>query len=393
MMKVLFISPEFPCPPSGGGRKRVCCFLKHLSRLGADIELLTFATGAQLEYKNSLDGFCSKVHLVEYKEPSFSAKIKRICSLKAYDFDDRFFQKLVELAPERFAVIHLIKSQMAEYVYPLKKKRALPIIIDLWACGLKGSLGDFRYEENIFRKMIIFSRIPRYAISDFRMYRSFNNFTVASEECKKYILERHPGKNVCVAPSGIEPEDIRPFQEGLSPVNTLIFTGDMSFFPNVDAMLYFAKDIYPSIKRQIPEVKLYIVGKDPGKEILRLGQDDHSIIVTGYVEDIYEYLAKSSIYVVPLRCGSGIRTKILEAMASGLAVVATDISVEGIKVSDGINILLAKTSADFVSKAAELLRNPARAKNIADHAKDLVGQEYLWETSAKKIFDFYQDLL
>jgi len=391
MIKALFILPDLPYPPIGGGRKRMHHLFKHLNNLGLSIELLSLAPPDKINQKNQLSHICKKVHLIKAESANFIKKGKRFFSLQAYEFNNDFFKKMLELNPNRFDFIFVAKPQMVHYVYPLRNSITCPIIIDLWGAGLKGALGEFIYERALFKKILTFFRIPRYVLSDSKMYRSFNNFTVVSGEIKNYILKRNPNKKVCVLPTCIETE-LR-MAEGINKeTGNLIFTADMAAFTNIDAMLYFTRRIYPIIKRKVPRVKLFIVGANPPGEIRKLAEVDETITVTGFVEDVNECLKKAFIYVAPFRCASGLKTNVLEAMAAGLPVVTTTIASEGIAVKNGENIILADNPQSFSSEVIKLVEDSQKAQLIGKKAKKLILENYNGEKIAKKLLEFYREI-
>ena len=147
---------------------------------------------------------------------------------------------------------------------------------------------------------------------------------------------------------------------------------------NVNAVLYFSDEIYPSIKEKIPDIKLYIVGRNPPEKIRQLTLDE-SIIVTGYVEDVRPYLSKSSIIVVPMLSGTGIKNKILEPMAMKKPVISTSIGARGLDVTSGDNIVIADHPMEFAINVVELLNDERLRRKIACNGRKLVEIKYSWE--------------
>jgi len=164
-----------------------------------------------------------------------------------------------------------------------------------------------------------------------------------------------------------------------------VFTGSMDWMPNEDGILYFVDAILPLIRKQRPKVKLWIVGRRPGKKILALAESDPGIEVTGRVDDIRPSIAKGSVYIVPLRVGGGTRLKIFEAMAMGKAVVSTTIGAEGLPVTNGSDIILADEPAHFADEVYRLLGSPAERKRIGDAARRIVEEKYSWAAVARHV--------
>lgn len=386
-MKILFVTPEIPSS-YGGGRQRMFFMMKYLSNLGAEIHLLSLADkSSRIE---EIRDWCKDLHLVEKKE-SFKDKAKNLVFFRAYTFFPGFKKVLSEFNLSHFDLIHVQKFQIAEY---FKNVKDVPVVIDLWACGLSGSWYEFVYEKNFLRKLIKLSRIPKFYLADIRYYNSFKYFFVVSKEAKEYILRRYPQKKVYIVPSGIESEKF-----SLDPVDlekekhNLVFSGDMSFFQNIDTVRYFAKKIFPLIKKRIKDAKFFIVGKEPVKEVISLAKKDPAIVVTGFVKDMSEYLRNASIFAAPIRTGSGIRTKILEAMACALPVVTTERAKEGLEAENGKNLLIAKTAVEFANHVVDLLNHPQKRVEMGQAGKRLVQEKFQWEKIGKNIMTFYQDIL
>ena len=154
----------------------------------------------------------------------------------------------------------------------------------------------------------------------------------------------------------------------------------MDWMPNEDGVAYFVEKILPLIRREIPEVAFWAVGRRPPRRLQSLASD--SVVVTGAVEDIRPYLAKAALCVVPLRSGSGTRIKIFEAMAMGKAVVSTSMGAEGLPVRHGENIILADDPADFARQVVDLLRDPPRRQRLGHAARQLVEESYGWPAVA-----------
>jgi glycosyltransferase involved in cell wall biosynthesis len=166
----------------------------------------------------------------------------------------------------------------------------------------------------------------------------------------------------------------------------------MGYPPNADAVLYFCRDILPLIEREVPDVRLLIVGHAPPQPVRRLA-DRHNVTVTGSVPDILPYYRQAKVSIVPLRGGGGTRLKILESMALGRPVVSTSIGCEGLDVDDGIHLEIADRPAEFAGSVIRLLREPARREQIATAARRRMEECYDWSIIAEKLLALYEELL
>jgi glycosyltransferase involved in cell wall biosynthesis len=141
----------------------------------------------------------------------------------------------------------------------------------------------------------------------------------------------------------------------------------------------------------VPDVRFFAVGQDPPPELRDLSAKDPRITVTGFVDDIRPYVSKAAVYVVPLRVGGGTRLKVLDAMASGKALVSTAIGCEGIAVRPGEHLVVADTPEAMAASTIALLNDPARRQALGAAARRLVEQRYAWRVVGGQLLDAYRD--
>jgi glycosyltransferase involved in cell wall biosynthesis len=187
-----------------------------------------------------------------------------------------------------------------------------------------------------------------------------------------------PGLDVTVIPNGIDSRVYQPAAvESHAAGHSLVFTGTMDFRPNVDAVLWFTKEVWPLIKAEVPDVHFSVVGQRPHRRLDPL-REDRSVTLTGWVEDVRPYIADAAVYVAPLRMGGGTRLKLLEAMAMGKPVVATSLGAEGYPVADERELILADTPTQFAQAVVALLHSPVRRAELGHNARVFVERRYDW---------------
>ena len=212
--------------------------------------------------------------------------------------------------------------------------------------------------------------------------RSMHVLTVSDTDTAFFAKDLSSAK-ITTIPTGVDIDYFQP-ADGEEP-DSLVFTGSMDWMPNEDGILYFVDAILPLIRKQRPNVKLWVVGRRPGKKIQALAESDPGIVVTGRVDDIRPSIAKGTVYVVPLRVGGGTRLKIFEAMAMGKAVVSTTIGAEGLPVTNGSDIVLADEPKFFADEVCRLLDSPGERKRIGVAARRLVEEKYSWAAVARHV--------
>jgi polysaccharide biosynthesis protein PslH len=192
-----------------------------------------------------------------------------------------------------------------------------------------------------------------------------------------------PAERLAVITTGVDIDYFSPNFHA-EEENTLVFTGSMDWMPNEDGIFYFTQEILPLIARQIPSVKLTVVGRKPSRRLQTLAsQNSERVKLTGWVEDVRPYLAKGAVCIVPLRVGSGTRLKIFEAMSMAKAVVSTTIGAEGLPVKQGSEVFLADTPEQFADQTVQLLRDANLRHDVGLAARHLVEARYSWASVAQ----------
>ena len=206
---------------------------------------------------------------------------------------------------------------------------------------------------------------------------------VAVSESDQETFERDYGvRDVRSIATGVDLEYFSPQPSVQRKPHELVFIGSMDWLPNDDGIRWFVEHVWPHLQSQIPDVHLTIVGRSPSVSLRRLAATRVGITITGSVPDVRPFLNQASISVVPLRIGGGTRLKIYEAMSMAVPVVATTIGAEGLPLVDGDHILIADDPAAQVNAIVALLSAPAKARKMAEAARNYVRNHFGWETVA-----------
>jgi glycosyltransferase involved in cell wall biosynthesis len=201
--------------------------------------------------------------------------------------------------------------------------------------------------------------------------------TVAVSEADRALLSANaPGADIRAIPTGVDTAYFHPNGAAEIPA-ALVFTGSMDWYPNEDAILYFIEAILPQVRREVPDVTLAVVGRDPSSRLRTTGAAA-GVRVTGTVEDVRPHVADAAVYVVPLRVGGGTRLKIFEALAMGKAVVSTRVGAEGLPIVSGQHFLQADEPGDFARAVVALLKDPARRRALGAAGRRLMEERYSW---------------
>jgi len=290
------------------------------------------------------------------------------------------------LDTESFDLVHLEFLYMGHYL-SIPKARDIPVLLRqqnvesvIWEkLGREGS-GLLR----LFAKM----QVPKVRRFETSMCEQADACLAITENDARTLKGMNPRINTIVLPSGVDLEFFGPPNDVSEESCSLVYIGSMDYFPNADAVLWFTQEVLPLIKSRFPKLKLTIVGRNPPLSVLQLSNGE-DIIVTGTVDDVREYMAKATVFIVPLRVGGGIRIKLLQAMAMGKATVSTSTGAEGIDVADGRDILLADTASDFSRCVIDLLLDENKRRVIGQNARSMVEKSYGWDAIISRTEEIY----
>jgi glycosyltransferase involved in cell wall biosynthesis len=247
---------------------------------------------------------------------------------------------------------------------------------------------EYKLEKNWLKKVIrllYYYQMKNYA----EMYRVVNVPIAVSAHQRNMVRAHCPDLNIVVIPHGIDIDYLRAVDvEDRLP--TLNITGGMDRYMNVKGVLWFYNEVYRLIKARVPQVKLYIVGSNPKKEILRLASDT-SVVVTGYVEDLRPYLSRAWVVVAPLQDNFGVKTRVLQAMAVGKPVVSTSMVTAGIDVSPEQDIIIADSPTEFAERVIELLNDRQLREKIGAKARLLMETNHSWEKLTDRLNEVLEE--
>lgn len=408
-MRILFVAPYVPAFPGAGAQIRMFMFLKYLSK-HHEVSLIfpTFAEDDSLTVSQPVRKVCKSVDPIPtlgYFPRAFQGRSRaswRLIRLKGilrgmpfplnYDLFKamivpmrRAMQKV--LSTESFDVVHCESLPIGEMMSGLRTPSMTLLsladvltLLNYRACRQASGL----------KRVLPFLEWRRMASYEARMVEKFNACLVSSAADQRFLRRFLPNAKISVVPNGVDTEYLMPMN-GEANEDILLFTGLMSYPPNIDAVEFFCLEILPLILSVLPSARLYIVGRGAGPRVTRLAAH-HGVHVTGPVEDMRPYFSKASVVVVPLRNGGGTRLKILEALAMGKAVVSTSVGAEGLEVQDGEHLILADSPLHFARETVSLLRDGRRRKILGEQGRQLVETHYSWNFAGGLLASVYEEL-
>jgi len=205
--------------------------------------------------------------------------------------------------------------------------------------------------------------------------RRFHHVIAVSDYDRQQMLAMDSACSISVVPTGVDTEKYTVALPSKADPPKIVFLGSMDWQPNIDAVSYFCREIFPRIRREVPSAVFQVVGRNPHASVKQLASD--AVEVTGTVPSVAEYLREATVVVVPLRAGGGTRLKIFEAMATGKAVISTTIGAEGLAVQSGRDLILADDAVAFAEATVLLLTDVTLRHRYEEAAARLAGQ-YDW---------------
>ena len=377
-MKILFLCNKLPHAEVAGGHHIIHQRIRYLASRGHQIGLLTFITDKE-EKKDSLLPLLQELQTIPHPNRNIVVRaFHDYLSLSRpavfwKSYSKAMMKKVGEMVEKgSYDAVIAEFSEMGQYLH---KNPYLPAVHTFISCHRCVTASYEKYKDirdvklRLYLKSLLQLRgLEKY---EFEMYRSADRTLVLTPQDRFTMQYYAPDLSISIASSGV---DIDYLQE-LPPVPKepiVLMTGYMKDPANEDSVEWFFQHIWPQLSKNHPEVKFYIVGAEPSQRIKRKLAGDRRIIITGAVPDLRPYRNRARVFVSPVRLGSGIRTKVLEAMASGLPVVSTSLGMAGIEAQTGVNCLVADTPERFTRSIEWLLTDQSLGEKMARNARELV---------------------
>lgn len=387
-MKILFITARFPFPPVKGDNVVSFNRLKYLSRKH-DITLLTFANESDMQYVQEVSNYCREIHCVPFSRLNAWTRIflqgYKNVPLQVLYYQSLKFRRTLDalLKINTYELIHVFLIRMASYVSELAGTPKVLELIDSMELNMKRRANL----ERGIKRWIFTEEAKRLSVYERWMAGLYDYSVVVSELDRRTIN----GARMEVAPNGVNTDAFYP-TGAQKDEDDIIFTGNMYYFPNETAVVYFAEKIFPKIQAQRPEIIFRIVGGGASKKVRDLAKKNRSIVVIGFVDSVAEQYNQAKVSVCPMLAGSGIQNKILESLACGVPVVATTVGKGAIELGEEDGLYIADAPDEFAEKVLLLLSNNGDRNVIAQKISNAVKNKYSWESSNLKIEKIYSEL-
>ena len=391
-MKILFLANRVPYPPYRGDKLKIYNLAKRLKGRH-ELHLLTFAqTPEDLQYKSELEKIFKEVHFVYL--PKWKSAINCLAGLwdstplQVLYFQSAGLQRQLDglIADHNYDAVHVQHLRMSPY---LSQRHDIPRILDL-----PDAFSLYWERRKTVQRSIaakVFEHIEQRRVLKYeQVIKQYTLALVCSAEDRDYLQKIHHAGNIKLLPNGVDLETFAARLHDYTHNQTLLFTGNMDYAPNVDAVTYFAQAILPLVRAALPQVRFIIAGQRPVKSVTALSND--YITVTGFVKNLADTYNSASVVVAPLRFGAGTQNKVLEAMAMGVPVVCSHIGFGGLGIKSGQGAIMQTEPAAFAASVIGLLSSEDMRRRVGQDGMDVIKTRFDWDIIADMLDGYLKEV-
>ncbi|MBR1799681.1 MAG: glycosyltransferase [Bacteroidales bacterium] len=379
-MKILVVLPRFPYPLTKGDKLRAYHQIEELSK---HHQIYLFCVSHKKVPQDDIDAlqpFCKDIKVVKlnrlacYKNVIanwFASKSLQMGYWNTAHSKLRYKQFEKKVQPD------IVYNQMVRTM-PLVARSKYPKVMDFQDALSLNAERSMDYSRGFWRYILHFE-FKMLRSSEYNAFSIFDGLTIISEYDSEAIPHKK-SRTIKIIPNGV---DLNFFnRERLVPNKTsvshdLLFCGNLSYDPNINAVAYLINEIMPLVWQRRPQTTLLIAGTSPKAKVKRLSQHKN-ITLTGWMEDIRQAYTSAKVFVAPMQIGSGLQNKLLEAMAMQLPCITTSISNQALNAEHGKEIIIADDRQTFADQIIALLDNPSLADTIAQNGNRFVADHHQW---------------
>ena len=379
-MKIFVLLPRIPYPLEKGDKLRAYNQIKQLAKQNEIVLCaLNDKTVDEQQAFHALQPYCQSINFVKINKLQIlfgliRAFFKGLPMQCGYFYNRKAAKKVDTLiAKHQPDMLYGQLVRVAEYI----RHKDIPKTIDyqdVFSYGMKRRRDIASWITRPVYNME-YQRLCRYEAA---VFDEFDVKTIISEPDRELIP--HPKKDeILIIPNGVDHEFFKP-RQGEKKYD-IVFTGNMSYAPNVNAVDYLANEILPLVWKQVPDAKMYIAGATPDPRVKKAASDH--IIVSGWLDDIRDAYAQSRVFIAPMRIGTGLQNKLLEAMSMGLPAITTPLANASLGAKPDEEILVGSNAEELAQHIVILLTKPEKAQQIAQAGFNFTNRVYDWGQSTE----------
>ena len=384
-MRILLCAEEAPLPPFTGSRLHLATLLREI-RNDHDVRVVAFAGPDEAPPGDDT------VRLLPPLPRGSAAKLRRMATstlgglpMGVSEMCARMRGPLrEELARSRPDVVHVDSAKLAPLHPELGGLPSVLAMLDAFQLNVEAKAMASRGLRRWMHRREA-ARARRFGSS---AYRPFDRVVAVSEQDRRELLTQDPSLRVEVIPNGVDLEAFASDDRPRDP-HRMLFTGVMSYAPNVVTARFLANEVVPRVRAEVPGATLSLVGRSPAPAVAALAREP-GVEVVGEVPEMRPWLSGARVYVCPMRAGTGIKNKLLEAMANGLPCVATPLALQGIDVRAGREVLVADDAQGIAGHVVTVLGDDAVARRLGEAARAYVRDHHRWEDVGRAFSRLYR---
>lgn len=390
MKKILILSSKPPYPLRDGAAIRTYQSIRLTAELGYLVDVLYLSeTNVLPEVKKELAPFCNNIYtFILTKKQSYFNVLKGLMTnllpLQVNYYYSRKAKKWINKNASNYDIIYCNNIRTAQYARGLKNKVILDYV-DAYSMNYQAARDNIKGLWH-WIYAIDYIRCNKF---EQQLLQEFDKFIIISDIDRTFILTRAKTPATISIIENYTSIDENKRVEHNSTSLKLLFVGAMNYEPNVTAVTYFCKWILPSLIERFPNIMFYIVGKTPTNEVLALA--DKHVIVTGFVESVWDYMKDATLVVAPMQTGSGLQNKILQALAVGACVITTQKGFEGLVTDEGQPFVV-KNSNEMIDVISHLIDHPEERQSSGEKSIEYIKKHYDKEVIKEKFAKLLQDV-
>ncbi|MDX2505576.1 MAG: glycosyltransferase [Gammaproteobacteria bacterium] len=406
-MRILWLSHLVPYPPKGGVLQRAHYMLREVARYH-EVDLVAFNQKSLMapffpslevgldEAEKVLGEFCRDTYFLDIpadktKSGKYLMALKSIFSSDPYTINwlkSKEYAQLVDrlLAENEYDLVHFDTISLLPYFDSIG---SIPAVLDHHNIESHMLLRRVENETNALKKWYYGQEGKRLEKFEKEYCPQFALNITCSEVDANRLQEIAVGCRAVEVPNGVDIDFFKADGSEHRP-NSLIFVGRLNWYPNTAAVRFIAHQLWPALKAAIPDINIDIIGANPPEDLVALSGEDLDFRVHGFVDDIHSFMNTAAVYLCPITDGGGTKLKILDALSMKKAIVAHPIACEGIRVSNGKNVMFAESVDDYVAAIKQLFKDGERRKAMGKEARALIEAEYSYTKIGKQLSELYQ---
>lgn len=392
-MRVLWLTPRIACPPDTGGTIVTYYLLRHLARRGHHVTVWPISEVRGTPQLGEGIELLSQTFPVP-RQHSLGCLLLSTLTARPYAISrylDRTASREIAKALDhsRYDVVQVDHLHLAEYSLAVERRKQPPrvLLVHNVESVLWERLADV--EPHLVKKAFWKHQAWKLRRYEAAVLSQYDAVVALSPIDAARLQQLCPCAHVVAIPPGVDNGLFHSSDISEEPYS-VAFLGPLDWWPNADGARWFCREVWPKVKTRVPRARCYIVGRHPPTDLLSYTHQD--VILMGYVPDVSHIIACASVFVVPIRIGSGVRLKILHALAMGKAVVTTSLGCEGLELVDGKHLWIADTAQEFADRVSALLQDPAARRRLGETGLQHVRARYRWPDAAEALEALYQRL-